>query len=107
MQTHEALQLDEPSFHNAREVYRAINHDLRRKILELIHEKKKMMVTDIYRDLQLEQSVASQHLAILRQAKFVITERQGRVILYSVNYDRLKEIFLVSKSLADKTIGKQ
>jgi DNA-binding transcriptional ArsR family regulator len=46
----------------------------------------------MYGKLKLEQSVASQHLSILRKAGFVLTERQGKFIFYSVNYQRLKEV---------------
>jgi DNA-binding transcriptional ArsR family regulator len=42
--------------------------------------------------LRLEQSVASQHLAILRRAGIVSTTRDGKFIHYSVNYARLAEV---------------
>jgi len=51
-----------------------------------------MTVTSIYIKLRLEQSVASQHLAILRRAGVVITERQGKFIYYSLDQDRLTQI---------------
>ena len=51
-----------------------------------------MTVTEMYIKLRLEQSVVSQHLAILRRAAIVITHRDGKFIYYSVNYKRLKEV---------------
>jgi DNA-binding transcriptional ArsR family regulator len=42
--------------------------------------------------MRLEQSVASQHLAILRRAGIVITQREGKFIYYAVNHKRLLEI---------------
>lgn len=73
-------------------VIRAVNHKLRQQILSLLHLEEKLGVTDIYQKLQLDQSVASQHLAVLRHAGFVVTERQGKQIFYSVNYQRLEEL---------------
>jgi len=73
-------------------VLRAINHRLRQQILRVLHENQKMNVTSIYVKLRIEQSVASQHLAILRTAGFVIAERDQKMIYYSVNYDRLNEV---------------
>lgn len=73
-------------------VLRAINHKLRQQILKLIDEQEKITVTELYQKLQLEQSVASQHLAILRKAGFVKTSRTGKFIYYSVNVKRLKEL---------------
>jgi len=80
-------------------VLRAINHKLRQQILKLIDENGKMTVTEIYVKLRLEQSVASQHLAILRKAGFVKTERDGKFIYYSVNAERLEELNRFVKDL--------
>jgi DNA-binding transcriptional ArsR family regulator len=80
-------------------VLRAINHKLRQQILKLIDENGKMTVTEIYVKLRLEQSVASQHLAILRKAGFVKTEREGKFIYYSVNAERLEELNKFVKEL--------
>ncbi len=73
-------------------VLRAINHNLRRQMLQLLHVNIRMTVTQIYVKLRLEQSVASQHLAILRKVGLVHTEREGKFVFYSVNYDRLKKV---------------
>ena len=80
-------------------ILRAINHKLRQQILKLIHQNDKMTVTEIYVQLRLEQSVASQHLAILRKAGFVTTIRNGKFIYYSVNTDRLAEVHQFSLQL--------
>jgi len=53
---------------------------------------KKVTVTEIYVKLRLEQSVASQHLAILRRASIVTTIREGKFIYYAVDYNRLEQI---------------
>ena len=82
-------------------IFRAINHTLRRQILELIHQSARMTVTEIYIKLRLEQSVVSQHLAILRRAGFVQTERHGKFIFYAVNYERVKQIHKTAKELSE------
>jgi DNA-binding transcriptional ArsR family regulator len=81
---------------------RAINHSLRKKILETIEAKGEIKVTDIYVKLKLEQSVASQHLAIMRRANVVITRRDGKCIYYSVNAKRIGEIVELAKELAQE-----
>jgi DNA-binding transcriptional ArsR family regulator len=73
-------------------ILRAVNHKLRQQILKLIDEQKKMIVTDIYVKLRIEQSVASQHLAILRRAGLVITTRNGKFIHYTVNYAYFNDV---------------
>jgi DNA-binding transcriptional ArsR family regulator len=73
-------------------ILRALNHKLRQQIVKLIDEQQKMTVTEIYVKLRLEQSVASQHLAILRRAGIVITTREGKFIFYTVDYTRLDQV---------------
>ncbi|MEN9697506.1 MAG: hypothetical protein RLZ56_927 [Bacteroidota bacterium] len=73
-------------------ILRALNHKLRQQIVKLIDEQKKMTVTEIYVKLRLEQSVASQHLAILRRAGIVVTTREGKFIFYSVDYTRVEQV---------------
>ena len=73
-------------------ILRAVNHKLRQQMLKLIDEQGKMTVTELYLKLRLEQSVASQHLAILRKAAIVKTVRKGKFIYYSINAERLEEL---------------
>jgi DNA-binding transcriptional ArsR family regulator len=73
-------------------VLRAVNHKLRQEIIRLIDKEGKMTVTDLYVKLRLEQSVASQHLALLRRAGVVVTSRDGKYIYYSVDHQRMDEI---------------
>ncbi|MGA0257808.1 MAG: ArsR/SmtB family transcription factor, partial [Saprospiraceae bacterium] len=75
-------------------------HKLRQRIIDLLDSSQTMTVTDIYIKLRLEQSVASQHLAILRRAGVVITERQGKFIYYSLDKDRLNQISKLVEDLA-------
>ncbi len=82
-------------------VLRAVNHKLRQRIIGLLEENNEMTVTDIYIKLRLEQSVASQHLAILRRAGVVSTERQGKYIYYSLDKERLKQINRLVEELAE------
>lgn len=73
-------------------ILRAVNHKLRQQILKVIDEHGKITVTELYVKLRLEQSVASQHLAILRKAGFVNTDRDGKYIYYSINSSRIEEV---------------
>ena len=65
---------------------------LRQQIMRLLEDQQRMTVTEIYVQLRLEQSVASQHLAILRRAGIVETFRDGKYISYSINAERLAQL---------------
>src|ERR1700728_4711185 len=92
LQEKAAIKVDYYNVKKAALTLRALNHKLRQQLLKLIDEEKKITVTEIYVRLKLEQSVASQHLAILRKAGIVSTERDGKFIYYIVNYKRIEEI---------------
>lgn len=99
MKAETELKIDVLQLKKAALILRAVNHKLRQQILKLIHHNGRMTVTEIYVKLRLEQSVASQHLAILRKAGFVQTVRDGKFIYYSVSNQRLDEAHLFSQQL--------
>ena len=71
------------------EILRALAHPLRMKILEFIDQNELINVNKIYNTLKLEQSITSQHLRILRLAGLVTTQRDGKFIHYSLDYEKL------------------
>jgi ArsR family transcriptional regulator, virulence genes transcriptional regulator len=73
-------------------ILKALNHKLRIQILQLLEANKQMTVTEIFVKLRIEQSVASQQLAIMRLAGVVSTERQGKFIYYSINKQKIAEV---------------
>jgi DNA-binding transcriptional ArsR family regulator len=86
------LSIDLLQLKKAASVLRSVNHQLRLEILRLLHREGRMPVTALRHKIHLEQTVASQQLAILRRAGMVATERSGKQIFYSVNYQRLREV---------------
>ena len=93
------LQIEILKIKKAAHIFTAINHPLRQQMLHLLHQNARMTVTTIYVKLCWEQSVASQHLAILRNAGLVSTARDGKFVFYSVNYQRLTELHSIAASL--------
>jgi DNA-binding transcriptional ArsR family regulator len=98
-QIQQELQIDTIQMRKAAMVLRAINHPLRQQMLKIIHHAGKMTVTELYHKLTLEQSVTSQHLAILRTVGLVVTERKAKNIFYSVNYQRLDFVHSITADL--------
>lgn len=76
-----------------------LNHELRLHMLQSLHRRGPSTVTELYRTLDLEQAMASTHLALLRRARLVMADRQGRCIYYSVNYRRVAEVQALTRQL--------
>jgi ArsR family transcriptional regulator len=71
-------------------ILRALAHPLRLQIIRVIHNKEgSANVGEIFAALEIEQSIASQHLRVLRQAALVTTRRDRKFIYYSLDYDRI------------------
>ncbi|GAC1597047.1 MAG: hypothetical protein NVS3B19_19440 [Ginsengibacter sp.] len=87
--------LGEIDFHQVRKaalILRSLNHDLRQKILEMIDANDRITVTEIYKALSIEQSIVSQHLALLRKAGFLKTFKDKKFIYYSLNREKLQKM---------------
>lgn len=96
------IKLDFLHVKKASLILRALNHKLRQQMIKLLDESERLTVTEIYVKLRLEQSVASQHLAILRRTGIVMTQRDGKFIYYAVNYNRVAEVNEFVESLVNK-----
>ena len=99
------VRIDRTQLQQAVQLLRAVNHDLRYRILSLLQQQGPLTVTEIFIALRMEQSIASQHLAILRQADLVTSERDGKYIHYRVHTTRLTKLqsFLAQISPSDET----
>jgi ArsR family transcriptional regulator len=78
----------------------ALGHPLRLQIIEFIARNQSSCVNQIYTELNIEQSVASQHLRILRQADLVKTKRDGRFVFYQLNLDKIACAAQVAETLS-------
>lgn len=93
------LSIDTQLLKKSALLFRAINHPFRQEILQLLHGQGRVSVTGIYTAFRIEQSVASQQLAILRKAGLVQAIRDGKNVYYAVHYERLTELHEAAKML--------
>jgi len=93
------LNIDYVMLKKSSMVLRALNHKLRQQIIQIIANNEESNVTDLYVKLRVEQSVASQHLAILRKVHILTTTRKGKMVMYKINHDRITSIKSFVKDL--------
>lgn len=101
MTTTTTIDFNTYEIRKAGRVIRAIDHKFRQKILRILDEAGGQSVTFLYIILRCEQSVCSQHLAILRDVGLVLAERQGKLVYYSVNYEKIDLIKTVIAKLSE------
>lgn len=88
MKTHFSIDFLE----NSTETLRAIAHPARIAIIDMLHKKGQLNVTQIYEQLKIEQAVASHHLRILKNKNVVTVERDGKNSLYSLTKPEFQQI---------------
>ncbi len=86
------LVLDVTKLEMAASKLRAIAHPMRIAIIDLLNDKQKLSVTEIYSALDIEQASASHHLNILKNKGVLVAKRDGKKIFYSLKSVTLTEI---------------
>lgn len=79
-------------YEKASTMLKAVAHPVRLSLLNLLGSKKKLCVTEIFEELNIEQAVASHHLSILKDRDVVVCERNGKNSYYSLKNPRMIEI---------------
>lgn len=74
------------------DLLRTLNNTYRQRIIRLLELEDELSVTEIYIKLNLDQSVASQHLSMLRRHQLMRTKRSGKHVIYSLNRARFMYI---------------
>jgi ArsR family transcriptional regulator len=72
-------------------IFQALGHPTRVGVLEILRDGE-MSVGQLCEKLGIEQSNASQHLAVLRNKHLVETRKEGNQIFYRLRDERLGEV---------------
>ncbi len=90
------IQLTEISlYHDLRKaalILRALDHPLRQSIVHFVAKNPNVTVTNLVENLHVQQSIVSQHLAILRRAKIVYSFKNSKFVHYYVDSKRINGI---------------
>ena len=75
------------------DMLKAIAHPIRLSIIDLLNtNKKSMCVSEIQKELNIEQAVVSQHLKILKQKGVLNHEKQGKHCFYFIKNKGLNNL---------------
>jgi ArsR family transcriptional regulator, virulence genes transcriptional regulator len=88
----EFKELNPENLERAAGMLKAIAHPVRISIVGCLEDGGKKTVTEIYKELGIEQSTASHHLGILKDKGVLASKREGKNIWYFLKHDNLKTI---------------
>ncbi len=89
--------------HYSCDLMRAMAHPLRLKILAYIDANPETPVNCIYNTLDIEQSITSQHLKVLREAGVVLCRRDGKKVHYNIDYDIIRKVHIAVNNFMGRT----
>jgi DNA-binding transcriptional ArsR family regulator len=72
-------------------IFKALNDPTRRQILELLQQKD-LTAGEIAEQFKMTFPSVSHHLDLLKQAKLVISQKEGQFVYYSLNTTVVDEI---------------
>ena len=71
---------------------RALTHPLRMQIVSYLRDRTAATVQEIADSMELDQSITSQHLRILKQVALVSSRREGKYVSYTLARERLRRV---------------
>ena len=86
------------------EICKVFSNPSRLKILIALRNNT-LNVSDIVKQTGLNQSVVSQHLAILRNKNLVETDKMGAWVTYRLKYPEIMKAFDIMKGVTKKIMG--
>ena len=75
------------------DVFFAISDETRRALLRRLADEGEKTVTELLKPFSISQPAVSKHLRCLRRAGLVHRRTEGRLRLYRLNADRLRQVF--------------
>lgn len=73
-------------------ILKGIGHEVRLRIIEMLHQEEGRSVQELQKELEIEQSVLSHHLGKMRDMGLLQSEREGRKVLYRLKDPELARI---------------
>lgn len=80
-------------------LFKGLAHPIRIRILEVLSASPEVSVSELLDDTGLEASHVSQHLAVLRRNRLVVSERRGSLVYYRLAYPEVADLLRVARIL--------
>lgn len=82
------------------EVFKALSHPVRLLILDLLCQHGELCVCEIFPHLNLDQSTASRHLALLKRAGLIEFRKDAQRVLYRIERPQVAALLASAAEIA-------
>ena len=97
--------LGQPAYAAQADLFRALGHPARIRILELLIEGDQS-VSSLLEEIGLEPSTLSQHLAVVKRTGLVESSRKGNAVIYRLADASVGQFLAAARNVLASTLGK-
>lgn len=80
-------------------LFKGLSHPFRVRVLEVLSDGEEHTVAELLGDTGLEASHLSQHLAVLRRHRLVVSERRGSHVHYRLAWPEVTDFLVAARTL--------
>nr|WP_225952366.1 metalloregulator ArsR/SmtB family transcription factor [Mycobacterium sp. OAS707] len=89
-------------------MFKALAHPARIRILEILSANDRPTpVSEILADTDIEPTLLSQHLAVLKRHHVVRAKRIGNAVIYELAHPKVSELLVIARTFLADTLGAQ
>jgi ArsR family transcriptional regulator len=98
-------RFDRPLYEVKAGLFKGLSHPLRIRLLELLADGAEHGVGELQEATGLEASHLSQHLAVLRRQRLVVSERRASNVYYRLAFPEVAELLAVARGLLGSIVA--
>jgi DNA-binding transcriptional ArsR family regulator len=87
-----------PLYQMKAEFFRTLGHPVRIRVLELLSQREHT-VAELLREVDIEATNMSQHLAVLRRTALVTAAKEGATVRYSLTSPHVADLLAVARQI--------
>jgi ArsR family transcriptional regulator len=99
---------EQPLYEIKANLFKALAHPARIRVLEILSANgRPTPVSEILADTDIEPTLLSQHLAVLKRHHVVIARRVGNAVIYELAHPKIRELLVIARTFLADTLGAQ
>ncbi len=99
---------EQPLYEIKANLFKALAHPARIRILEILSTNgRPTPVSEILAETELEPTLLSQHLAVLKRHHVVSGNRVGNAVFYELAHPKISELLVIARTFLADTLGAQ
>ncbi|MCH5644941.1 MULTISPECIES: metalloregulator ArsR/SmtB family transcription factor [unclassified Gordonia (in: high G+C Gram-positive bacteria)] len=97
---------DRPLYEIKANLFKALAHPARIRVLEVLSANgEPTPVSELLTITEIEPTLLSQHLAVLKRHQVVRSERKGNAVFYELAHPKISELLVIARTFLADTLG--